>query len=128
MNADQAKHVIASMAQTITEHQALLSRLDTTIGDGDHGHNLAKAFAEADSAVQLLEAPDLQTIWRVTGRTIRDSVGGASGLLFGAFFTGAARTLADKDHVSISDFVEMLEAGVAAVQKRGKANPGDKTM
>lgn len=128
IDADLSKKIILAMAQAIADQQAMLSQLDVTVGDGDHGHNLAKAFADANKQVQALSSADLQTIWRTAGGSIRDSVGGASGVLFGAFFTGAARTLAGKVLLTTPDVAEMLEAGLAVVQKRGKAKPGDKTL
>jgi dihydroxyacetone kinase-like protein len=48
--------------------------------------------------------------------------------LFGAFFVGASRTIKGKQVLTLADIAEMLAAGLANVQKRGKAQPGDKTM
>ena len=116
------------MAQAIAGAEAQLTALDSTVGDGDHGVNMVKATQAAAEAVEALEDPTLFQVWRTTGKTIQDSVGGASGLIFGAFFIGAARTMKEKTNLSLVDVAEMMAAGLAAVQKRGKAQPGDKTM
>jgi dihydroxyacetone kinase-like protein len=128
INAQDSIEVIQAIAQAVTGEQAQLSALDSTIGDGDHGVNLAKALQEAARQVSQLESPTLESVWRTTGKTIQNSVGGVSGLLFGAFFLGAGETLKDKQEITPSDVALMLAAGLAAVQQRGKAQPGDKTM
>ncbi|MDX1522739.1 MAG: dihydroxyacetone kinase subunit DhaL [Anaerolineae bacterium] len=120
--------VIEAMAEAIEAQKEELSALDSTVGDGDHGHNLAKALAEAVRTVKALDNPSLFEVWRTTGKTVQDSVGGASGLLFGAFFSGAARAVKAKTEAGPADVVEMLASGLAQVQKRGKAQAGDKTM
>lgn len=128
IDAKQSIALLQVMAQAIAERQEELSSLDSTVGDGDHGHSLAKALAEAARQVSQLAGPSLETVWRTAGQALQNSVGGASGLLFGAFFTGCGRALKDKDNAGVADVAEMLAAGLAGVQKRGKAQPGDKTM
>jgi len=128
IDARQSIKIITAMAKAVAARQEQLSALDSTVGDGDHGHNLAKAMQEAAQQVMALDASTLESVWRTAGKAVQNSVGGASGLLFGAFFIGAGRVLKEKDMATTSDVVEMLISGLAAVQKRGKAKPGDKTM
>lgn len=128
IDAETSIHIIVAMAAAVTQQQAYLSGLDSTVGDGDHGVNLAKALQEAARRVQPLAnaAPDI--VWRTTGKVIQESVGGASGLLFGAFFVGGSRTIKDRDTLTTADVAAMMGAGLENIQKRGKAQPGDKTM
>ena len=60
--------------------------------------------------------------------TLLSTVGGAAGPLYGSFFIGAAGALRDVDEVDAAAWAAALEAAVAAVQRRGKAEAGDKTM
>lgn len=128
IDAETSIRIITAMAEAVTRQQAYLSGLDSTVGDGDHGVNLAKALQEAARRVQPLAnaAPDI--VWRTTGKVIQESVGGASGLLFGAFFVGGSRTIKDRDTLTTADVAAMMGAGLENIQKRGKAQPGDKTM
>jgi len=128
IDVQQSAQIIAAMAQAVTARQDELSALDSTVGDGDHGHNIAKALRQAAQQVAALDDPTPEAVWRTAGKAVQNSVGGASGLLFGAFFTGAGRSLKETDRPAALDVAEMLAAGLAAVQKRGKAQPGDKTM
>jgi dihydroxyacetone kinase-like protein len=43
-------------------------------------------------------------------------------------FIAMGKSANDKEQVSLSDFIDMLSAGVGSIAKRGKASAGDKTM
>ena len=53
---------------------------------------------------------------------------GAAGAVFGTFFRGAAKNLADDAELNSKTLCMVLLEGLQAVQYRGKAKPGDKTM
>ncbi|MDV7341755.1 dihydroxyacetone kinase subunit DhaL [Terasakiella sp. A23] len=55
------------------------------------------------------------------------SIGGASGPLFGSMLMAMGEACAN-DKVDKESLIQMLEAGVEAVKKRGKSDVGDKTM
>jgi dihydroxyacetone kinase-like protein len=55
-------------------------------------------------------------------------VGGAGGPLYGTLFLQIGAASAGKDRLSPEDWSAALDAAVAGVQARGKAEPGDKTM
>jgi dihydroxyacetone kinase-like protein len=60
--------------------------------------------------------------------TLVSTVGGAGGPLYGTLFLQMGTAAAGKSELSPSDWAAALEAGIAGVQARGKAEPGDKTM
>lgn len=103
-----------------------LNRLDADIGDGDHGANMARGFKAAVARVDGAAAP--ADALRAVGMTLLSTVGGAAGPLYGSFFIGAAAALREVPEVDAAAWASALAAGVAAVQRRGKAEPGDKTM
>lgn len=106
--------------EKIQENKDYLSELDTPIGDGDHGNNMARgmsAVMQADIHGSLFE--EFKTI----AMTLISKVGGASGPLYGTAMLEMAK--ASKD---TNDPVEILSAGIAGIQKRGKATLGEKTM
>ena len=61
-------------------------------------------------------------------KMLLDKVGGASGPLYGGFFSKFGVPAKGKEEVNFDEFIEMMEAGVAIIEKRGKAVVGDKTM
>jgi dihydroxyacetone kinase-like protein len=56
------------------------------------------------------------------------SVGGAAGPLYGTLFLQMGQATAGKSELDLAGFTEALDAGVQGVVRRGKAEPGDKTM
>ena len=116
------------MAEAVLAQRDYLSSLDATVGDGDHGMSLTKALQEGVRQLAGLEGPTPESVLHTAGMAIQNTMGGASGVLFGAFFIGAAGAINGKAATSLRDVAAMLAEGLAEVQKRGKAQPGDKTI
>ena len=104
-----------------------LNQLDSALGDGDHGRSISAAFAAAVQSIDALEEPSMSGIWMMAARALMSS-GGASGALFGTFFLKGAGLMKGKDRLAKADMNTVLQAGLAAVKGRGKAEMGDKTM
>lgn len=107
----------------LLENKDYLSELDTAIGDGDHGNNLARGAAALNEAFASKEPEDVTALLKVTGMTLVSKVGGASGPLYGSAFISMAKASQDS-----TDLAALLEAGLDGIQKRGKAEAGEKTM
>jgi len=108
-----------------------LNRLDADIGDGDHGANMARGFAAVVARLDGAPEDHPATELRAVGMTLLSTVGGAAGPLYGSFFIGMATALresAPAPQLSAPEWAAALGAAVAGVQRRGRAEPGDKTM
>jgi dihydroxyacetone kinase-like protein len=117
---------IEAFAAEIAEHREELVRLDTAIGDGDHGTNMNRGMSAA--VEKLGDEADIGAVLKSVAMTLISKVGGASGPLYGTLFLQMATATAGKAELDVAGFGEALAAGVAGVQKRGRAEPGDKTM
>lgn len=107
----------------VQEQKAYLSELDTPIGDGDHGGNMARGMA---AVIEQLDGNDFASsdaVFKVVSMQLISKVGGASGPLYGSAFMGLAKALKNG-----ASFLDSLQEGLAMIQKRGKANLGEKTM
>lgn len=123
MDAARAKKWMQLFNEKIQNQKDYLSELDTPIGDGDHGANMARGMA---AAVENLAAKDFASaaeVFQAVSMQLISKVGGASGPLYGSAFMGMAK--AEKDGKGLS---EVIQAGLDMIQKRGKAVPGEKTM
>ena len=123
MDAARAKKWMQLFNEKIQSQKDYLSDLDTPIGDGDHGANMARGMA---AAVENLAAKDFASaaeVFQAVSMQLISKVGGASGPLYGSAFMGMAK--AEKDG---KDLLEVIQAGLDMIQKRGKAVPGEKTM
>ncbi|WP_314913257.1 dihydroxyacetone kinase subunit DhaL [Streptococcus constellatus] len=123
MDAELAKKWMLLFNEKIQANKDYLSELDTPIGDGDHGGNMARGMA---AVVENLEGKDFANsaeVFQVVSMQLLSKVGGASGPLYGSAFMGIMN--AEKEGTSL---VDAVQAGLDMIQKRGKASVGEKTM
>jgi dihydroxyacetone kinase-like protein len=112
----------------IGEAKDELNRLDSALGDGDHGTSLGVAFADAVTRVAALEPPTPASVLQTTAQSLMNRMGGASGALYGTMFLRASEVAKDKAALSHEDMKLLWQAALEGVMQRGKAQPGDKTM
>jgi dihydroxyacetone kinase-like protein len=124
----QAAAWIKTSANLIAANASRLTDLDTAIGDGDHGTNMARGFAAVERKLDGQHPSDLASLFKQVGMTLLSSVGGASGPLYGGFFLELGKQTAGKQALRQSEISQLLEGGLRDIQRRGKAELGDKTM
>ena len=129
MDATQAtSDVVREMAAAMEENKRYLTKLDSEIGDGDHGNNMNRGF---QAALDRLGGADPSTpadVLKAVSMALISKVGGAAGPLYGTAFLRASSALGDKEEVSAEDAAEALEAALGGIKQRGKAEVGDKTI
>ncbi len=118
---------VRAFRDAVHAHKDELTRLDSEIGDADHGSNMARGL---DAVVAKLDpAPASPSdLFKTVGMTLVSSVGGASGPLYGTLFLRLGPALGTETEVDAEGLGAALRAGVEGVVARGKAEPGDKTM
>ncbi len=119
---------INTFAATVRDQKEYLTALDSAIGDADHGINMDRGF---QAVIAKLPGPpnrDIGAAFKTVGMTLVSTVGGASGPLYGTFFLQLGAATAGREAIGLDDLVTALDAGVAGIQRLGKAEPGDKTM
>jgi dihydroxyacetone kinase-like protein len=125
----QAVAWVRSTAAVMSEHAAELTKLDSAIGDGDHGTNMNRGFKAAVQRLDALEGePDFGAAFKAVGMALIGKVGGASGPLYGSLFLGMGKELGDASEVEDERLAAALRAGYDSVVARGKAQLEDKTM
>jgi phosphoenolpyruvate---glycerone phosphotransferase subunit DhaL len=125
----QAVAWVRRTAAVIEEHAAVLTRLDSAIGDGDHGTNMNRGFKAAVQRLDGLEGDqDFGSVFKAIGMALIGKVGGASGPLYGSLFLGIGKELGDATEVEDQRLAAALRAGYDSVVARGKAQLEDKTM
>ena len=71
---------------------------------------------------------DVSALFKLVGMTLLSTVGGAAGPLYGGFFLALARVTAGKQMLNKRDLLQSFREGLADIQRRGKAQLGDKTI
>ncbi len=115
-------------AASMQEHREELVRLDTAIGDGDHGTNMDRGMRKALEQLGAQEQTDAGMVLKTVAMALVSSVGGAAGPLYGTLFLQMGTALAGQQEVDLAGYAAAWRKGVQGVQARGKAEPGDKTM
>jgi dihydroxyacetone kinase-like protein len=125
---DDARAWVRRFTAEMAENKGQLTKLDSAIGDGDHGINMDRGMQAALAKAEELEGPDIGALFKAVGMALVSKVGGAGGPLYGSFFMQLGAATAGKEELGAQDWRAALEAGVKGVQARGKAERGDKTM
>jgi len=127
LDTDEVERRLAAGCTAIVEAKERLTEADRAIGDGDHGVGMARGFG---AALEKLDGGSSRTVgeaFRSVGMAVLSTSGGASGAVFGTFFLQAAAPL-EATTLDAPRFVAALESGLAAIEKRGGAKAGDKTL
>ena len=115
-------------AGAMAEHREELVKLDTAIGDGDHGTNMNRGMTKAMEKLAAAEQPDPGAVLKTVAMALVSSVGGAAGPLYGTLFLQMGSALAGQSEVDLPAYAAAWRKGLEGVQARGKAEAGDKTM
>ena len=120
---------IRKFAAEVEANKEQLTQLDAAIGDADHGINMHRGMSAVLGKVDAqAQEQDVGALLKTVGMTLVSTVGGAGGPLYGTLFLQMGTAASGKGELGPDDWVEALDAGIAGVQARGKADPGDKTM
>lgn len=125
---DAIEEWMRRFAAEVAENRAYLTKLDGAIGDGDHGTNMDRGMKKALEKLETTDGDDIGASLKAVGMALVSSVGGAAGPLYGTLFLQMGQSAAGKSELDLAGFTDALDAGVQGVIKRGKAEPGDKTM
>ena len=119
---------IKAASAALEKDEKRLSDLDSAIGDGDHGANMRRGFVAVVKKLDTGEPADLGALFKTVGMTLLSTVGGASGPLYGGFFLELGKRSAGQSAWDAVAMTEALKGGLGDIQRRGKAELGDKTM
>jgi phosphoenolpyruvate---glycerone phosphotransferase subunit DhaL len=115
-------------AGEMSDHRQELVRLDTAIGDGDHGTNMDRGMKASLERLDAAEQPDPAAVLKTVAMALVSKVGGAAGPLYGTLFLQMSGALAGREQLEVADWAAAWRKGLEGVQARGKAELGDKTM
>ncbi|MDI6100977.1 dihydroxyacetone kinase subunit DhaL [Actinoplanes sp. NEAU-A12] len=119
---------LRAAAEAVTADADELTRLDSAIGDGDHGVNMRRGFTAVTAVLDATEFTGVGDVFVRAGTALISKVGGAAGPLYGSAFRAFGKTLPAGPEVGLADLVTALHAGLDAVTRLGGAAPGDKTL
>jgi dihydroxyacetone kinase-like protein len=128
LDLEGLRAMMLHVAQGIEASVDHLSELDRAIGDGDHGIGMGRGFEAVRGALEAKTFESVGKLFQAVGTTLMMSIGGAAGAIFGTLFRGGAAKLLEEKRFTSAALARLLADGLAAVQARGGAKPGNKTM
>lgn len=132
--AQQAGRCLAGLldqlAQALTDAEEELGRIDAQAGDGDHGQGMARGSAAAAAAARAASdaGAGAGSVLALAGDAWADRAGGTSGALWGVALRAWGQGLGDSAAPDAATVAQGAQAALAAIQRLGGAQPGDKTL
>jgi dihydroxyacetone kinase len=128
LTLNDVEFLVERMAEVVVAKEVHFCELDSAAGDGDFGMSLAKGFRVLQRDWPEIPRDDMAAFLKGCAMRILENCGGASGPIWGGAFSAAARSAKGKAALNLGDVAGIAAAAAAAIQKRGGAKRGDKTL
>lgn len=123
LTVEQAKTWLEDFYNKIEAQKQYLSDLDTPIGDGDHGNNMARGMTAVHEDISDADFASVSDLFKKVAMDLISKVGGASGPLYGTAFLEMSKTASGS-----TELKDLVSAALAGIEKRGKSTTNEKTM
>lgn len=121
-------HFLDEVQRVMNDKREYLIELDSIVGDGDLGLTMGDGFTAAYAAVKEGTEPDAGKLLYGAGKAMSIKVPSTMGTLMASGLMQAGKVLKGKTELVEGDIAELFAAYEDGVQKRGKAQVGDKTF
>ncbi len=128
LDVREFQKMIENASKIIIANEPYLTEIDTVIGDGDHGIGMKRGFSALCRMLEKQEFYEVDSLCKAVGIELVKSMGGASGVIFGTMFIGGLSKLPHENSCSLNQIAAYFEEGEKAIERRGKAGAGQKTM
>jgi dihydroxyacetone kinase-like protein len=128
LSKEDLVRVVLLLADDMIAAKDRLTELDAIIGDGDLGVTTVLGFSAVKETLANSAPLNLQEVLKKSGMAFADKAASTFGTLTATMFMKAGDVLKGKEAIGAADLAAMLRAAAEAVQKRGKAGEGDKTI
>ncbi|GBD62352.1 dihydroxyacetone kinase nucleotide-binding subunit DhaL [Tetragenococcus halophilus subsp. halophilus] len=129
LTAEDVQTWFTKFTEKIKENKGYLSDLDTPIGDGDHGNNMARGVNAYEESFEQKQPETISDTFQVFSMAMISKVGGASGPLYGSALMNMVKETKGNETIdSYEQLGSIIEQGLAGIKKRGKTEFEDKTM
>ena len=122
------ENVASTVCDRVLAMADQLNRLDGVAGDGDLGITMTSAAKAVIDVAPGLDAMPLDESLRELGTTIARRAPSTAGTLVATAFLAMARVPVENHEQVVEGAARRLAAAQQAIESRGGARPGDKTM
>ena len=119
---------LLSFAEEILQNEEYLNELDSATGDGEHGSNMASGMSALQKHFTVPQSADLGVFFENVGMAIINSVGGASGALYGTLFLRLSNMCDQRTSIDLINLEVAFSSALEGIMELGRVKPGDKTL
>ncbi len=124
----QLAAVMARVAAALKGNQQMITELDQAVGDGDLGVTAVKVAEALEAAAGKASATDIGKLLAETGMALNRAAPSTMGTLTATALMQVGKVAIGKEKLAVADLPLLLNAATTAVESRGKARLGDKTL
>lgn len=128
LNARQCTEMLCACRDELSANATYLCRLDSFVGDGDHGLTVSDGFEYACAEILKRDCRTPYEVFNVFGKELGKRMGGAIGPIFQSFFLGMSSAIKEKELVDAADMKAMQNGALRSVMIIGGAKKGDCTL
>ena len=128
LTVEKTKEMLLFTADELIKAKDELTKIDSKIGDGDHGIGMENGFSSIREAISGKEYDTINQLYQDAGMAMLNSMGGASGVIFASLFLGGIKKKEAMTELTAKSFILLWRDGLEAIKARGGAKVGDKTM
>jgi len=128
LTPSQARDMLTAVARRLVASVDMLTEVDQAIGDGDHGIGMRRGFSAVEETMATTDPESVSKVFKAAGTAIMAKTGGAAGAVFGTLFRTGSIAFEGRPVLDAEGFAGFLGKGLEGVEKRGGAQPGQKTM
>ena len=120
---------IERAADVLIAQKDYFTTLDQALGDGDMGVSMGKVGAALHSYVEETDpGQDVGNFLARGGMAVNKAAPSTMGTLIATALMRAGKEVKGQAQIDLADLAAMFTAADQGMQKRGKAQPGDKTI
>ncbi|MBN2073658.1 MAG: dihydroxyacetone kinase subunit L [Actinobacteria bacterium] len=128
ISSKKFKDIMIKISGAIEKNVEFLTDLDSKIGDGDHGVNMAKGFRKIKKDLQGYRGDNIGQMLILSGKVLLNEIGGAMGPLYGGGFVKAGTALNGREYLDKDGIYILFSSLLNSIKELGGAEVGDKTM
>lgn len=128
LTTEQTREMFLYVAKQIVENQSLLTQLDSNMGDGTYGMEMAIGFGAILDKLSKQKPLHINDIFKNSGVTMLTATEGFSGVIFGTLFLGGVTGMPILEEINARQLATIFAKSLQTVKARSGGKVGGKTV
>lgn len=124
----ELKDMFQSIADLMEKEKEELGELDSLMGDGDLGLTMSRGYGSLPGIMEDLDEPDIGKAIGKAGMKMSSKIPSTMGFLMGAGLMSGGKAIGGRTAIDGEAYRDFLTGFCEGIIKRGKCQPGDRTV